>query len=599
MTDDGPYFGYTTGGNAALMRERWMARHTGDDILHYQPPEETVPYMGRTSQAVSEDDRFYDDNLRDVSKHSTVEQVYHRIMGQNPDAVETIGDQWAVVRYVIDDLTTRVLGIADALKYGGSGTDTSGVGWTGAGADEFLKRGPGATLKSLDDWRQFAIDTEAAAYMIAATIRRYQSKIYDYYWNTYVPVMSNAANHWWGWSQVVPPTLEGLANAGPDYWAMREDYINNLREAEMPLRPAAQKIQWDMAQEYWSTLTQELAGRPTVYEGPTNAVQEDPNAIAAILAPKIPNLPPMPNPPTIPAPPTPPTVPGPPVPPGVPNPPGGTGGTGAGGGVGDPGVPGIGDIPVMPPLPGLGGGAGGRLPGVLRGGLGAADAAGTPAGQGLGSRPPGMPPGRPGGRPDKDPSRTGRPVGPEPEEFPGGARVTPPPVLRRPEAGGTPPPRRERPGGGRSGADALAPPEGVAPPVVGRPIPAKPEPPPRRPARAGTGTENEFAPPLPPVPSVVARTQAPDEPMVTEQASAGVLSGPRPSRAVDAVGRRDAAEPPVRTAATEEFDKIRALLLDGESAWSVVTPGGGVVASGQRPAEPTAEPPPQLRAGAL
>ena len=59
----------------------------------------------------------------------------------------------------------------------------------------------------------------------------------------------------------------------------------------------------------------------------------------------------------------------------------------------------------------------------------------------------------------------------------------------------------------------------------------------------------------------------------------------------------EAVPDPARAAADAEFDQMRALLLYGEDAWKVSSPGGGVVTTPPpRPSE--AEPKPLLRGGA-
>ncbi|MDG4831676.1 hypothetical protein O7627_20555 [Solwaraspora sp. WMMD1047] len=270
----------------------------------------------------------------------------------------------------------------------------------------------------------------------------------------------------------------------------------------------------------------------------------------------------------------------------------------------------------------------GGTPGVLRAGV-------TPTGEGL---PPSMPQSRAGqpppppqirrrgpaeGAPAAPANPQGNRRGPEtqtpavPTARTGGNQFGSPPaapsspVLRNPRA--TPPtprpggPRRgdpttHGPGGGSRGPGSSAFRPDAAPPVLGRPRPKDTRAiPPIRPA-VPTSDPNAPANPLAPPPRrttpIVGRPARPAPGQRVPTESAGVLRGLRKaafgSQPGEITSRKIAPEQPEVSSTDREFEKIRKI-LDKEGAWTVETPGGGVL-DGARPTTPAAEPKPTLGA---
>ncbi|WP_207386239.1 hypothetical protein, partial [Protofrankia symbiont of Coriaria ruscifolia] len=293
MGDDGAYFGYTTSGNDRLMEAWRMAARMGEDIRYY-PPVDSGQYIEPT---VNWDDPHFNnqDAENAAYKNDTIERIYKRIMAQDAGVVYQLGEQWYKVVLVIDDLIGRVLKAANGLKHGGDGSPGNRDGWTGAGADSFLRRGPGATLKSLDDWRNAAVKNWIGTWSLSYAITRHKSKM-DELWKQYEGAMVQASHDWWErhgnayYFQDRPQTLDTLEN-GPTH--EKESYVDYLRTMSNMWNERAQKIQWEMAREYWQIMGEELAGgRGEVYEGPSDAVRENPKFIAQYRAAQfgVPNI---------------------------------------------------------------------------------------------------------------------------------------------------------------------------------------------------------------------------------------------------------------------------------------------------------------------
>ncbi|MCW6010071.1 hypothetical protein K1W54_36830, partial [Micromonospora sp. CPCC 205371] len=464
-----------------------------------------------------------------------IEQIYDRIMSQDAIQIRQLAERWYQINQVLDDLRIRVRTAAMNLSNGGDGDGGNG-GWTGAGAKAFLARGPGATLKSIDDWEQAALANWQGANALADTIVARQAEMENLY-QEYKSSMTSWSTRFFETRTDDIKTIDDI----PPGSTIADNYITHMREAQGAWHFQAQDIQYKMAREYWSVMSEKFAGgTATVYEGPTNAVMPNMEFIARYKTPDVPNIgkpniqtpnninpnittpnikpptladkleltekPPQITPPTTEqltkpnietptaTPPaiTPPALPPVVTPPVVPP-------VGGGGGLKTV-RPALTNLPgannLLNNLPGQGTG-----PGVLRSGL---NSEGLPP-QAPGARPPaqttpppaikgrgpqqGMPAAPPPGKrgPGENITETpGTPVRPGMTDQFGGTPSTPAsPVLRNPRATTPPPPsrfggdrRRQVPGmpgapGTPGGAAPLRP--DAAPPVLGRPQPRQPE----------------------------------------------------------------------------------------------------------------------------
>ncbi|MGN9913743.1 hypothetical protein ACTMTJ_40040 [Phytohabitans sp. LJ34] len=676
MAGEEDYFDYSTATNQQLQDNRRMARRMGEDITHYTPPQNTSPYPDPTFNFQSVDNDDWNEELDRAWAAETIEKIRKRIRAQDPVVIRQLAQQWWEVNLVLDDARTRVLDAATKLKEGKDGKG----GWTGAGADAFLARGPGATIKSIDDWEQAAIDNWLGLLALAVVVEGRQAEMETLY-NEYKSEMLTFARE--ERERYGVSTEQEVKDAG-----FEDEYITQLRLKATEFNERAQAIQYNMAQDYYRVMREDLAGgRATVYEGPTDAVVPNPAFIQRYMmnqfgAPNIgspnittpnvgnpnitqPNIqPPVINKPTVEAQITDPnittpdidtpdvsdfekpaavdpnittpTVTPPVLPPVIAPPAVNTSNLPNPGGLRQPGP-----VPTPPGqglLKNLPSGSG---PGVLR-----SSALTPPAAEGLppggmpqGQRPGGAPPppqlkrpgggqntpmtpqGKGGGRPGDPSSAT--PDAPrggvESNQFGGPPSTPASPVLRNPRTN-TPAPPGTR-GGPRRGTPAVpgAPGQGgpstpsrpdAMPPVFSRPqrpasnVPSTPTT--RRPAQPEVpgAPLNPLAPPPPPTTSPVVGRARPVTGAHPPEPPTGVMRGRRTAGSglgvEGQIGSRrmsSQAETQAQANVDEEFDRIRAL-LDREAAWTVETPGGGVLDSApqQRTVSAQSEPKPTLGA---
>ncbi|MBO4206433.1 hypothetical protein GSF22_10495, partial [Micromonospora echinofusca] len=284
MGGEDPYFGYSTSDNTLLLQSRQLARRMGEDIRYYPPPE-SGEYIEPT---INWDDPKFSDADQERSNqlfaNDSIEKIYQRVMAQNANAVREAADQWYRVSQVIQDISDRVLNAARGLKYGGDGSPGNSGGWTGKGADAFLARGPGATLKSLDDWRSAAITNWLGTLSLADTITSHQSRMSTLY-AEYKQAMVTFGREW---QERNIGTDVSIEDAGPH---AQDKYVTALRTEQIMWSKRAQQIQYEMARSYWSIMSEDLnGGRATVYEGPTDAVQPNPDFLARYMRGRLPSI---------------------------------------------------------------------------------------------------------------------------------------------------------------------------------------------------------------------------------------------------------------------------------------------------------------------
>jgi hypothetical protein len=631
MGSPDPYFGYTTGGNTELIADRRLARHTGDDITHYPPPGQNTTLPDPTGSFGPSD---------------TIEVIHKRIMALDPDAVQRLSDQWIRIVFVLNDISTLVRRTAMDLRNGGE--DGHGRGWVGKGADAFLARGPGATLKSLDDWTSAARINWLGVEQLATAIITYQAKM-SALWGQYKSAMANVATQFsvqvWRGPAVHP--FHSVDDVPPD---MRDTFFSFVRSQEAQWSAQAQSLQSQMAKDVWSVMSEDLGGgTSTVYEGPTDAVQANmafvtahsPFGVPSIGQPPALSAPGLSPPPRLAPPPvarpTPPSRPGPTRPPATPAPrvPAPA-----------PAPPGLGSVPVVVPpvlstaaglgdgsglgvgangpgMPGAGQGVGRLLSDVrTRTGPSVLRAAGLDPARSL---PPSLPqpprsslrvppnvddqqPARPtpnaarndGGSGDAQRQPPGTPSGLT-DLFRTVTNPAAPPVLRAP--GATPPSERRPNGAGPGGGPRRASPPPnplTAPPVLERPQRAQPDD--GQPVHTPPPTSADGFPSPPPTVSSPVLGRAAATPLADEVPVAatehGLVRGRRPGASgfSNELSSRRKGRRSRKSKVDEEYEKVRKL-LDEEGAWTVETPGGGVLDNATtQPATPAAEPKPVVGA---
>lgn len=288
MTD--MYFGYTTATNEQLTEARRMAARMGEDIRHYPPPtsgdyiEPTPDFRKKWRESGEGKGVSPGEEGREFAANN-IEVIYDRIMSQDATQIRQLAERWYQINQVLDDLRMRVRNAAASLADGGDGDGGDG-GWKGPGASAFLARGPGATLKSIDDWEQAALANWTGALALGDTIAARQAEmesLYSRYKSSMVTVSAEFFENRTDGVKSVNDIGKGTALA--------DDYITHMRERMGPWTVMAQDIQFNMAREYWTVMSEKFAGgTATVYEGPTDAVMPNMEFIARYKAPNVPNI---------------------------------------------------------------------------------------------------------------------------------------------------------------------------------------------------------------------------------------------------------------------------------------------------------------------
>lgn len=299
MADD-RYFGYTSAGNAQLNDLRKWSRHTGEDLLRYPPSQTSQDYTPTPNwkdpkYEQEPDYKKYEQNWKDQAA-DTIEKIRYRIMGQDVGQIDALSQQWFAIVMIIENLGDNIFDKATALRTGGNG----GGAWTGPASDAFLARGPGAALKSLDDWKSAAVTNWLGLSYLSSTVVDHQSKMADLY-DQYKAAMVQVSNEFGG--------------GDPQVRADNPDgYVTLLREKAQLWHQKAQDLEYSMAQGYWQVINSHLnGGSGTIFEGPTDAVKPDPK----FMGPPPPTAPHLGTPPNLGALPPPPNLPDlPPVVPG-------------------------------------------------------------------------------------------------------------------------------------------------------------------------------------------------------------------------------------------------------------------------------------------
>jgi hypothetical protein len=415
---DNPYFGYDTNTNQRRIDELRLARRTGDynDVTRYSitPPDQpwsqtakVIPYPKDhpTSGAQHNTDEgretalgFYDWEDGGGLKGGSIEVINERVMGQQPEAVLSLMDQWAKLEQVLKEAAANIRTSATAAQ----------AKWNSPGGDAFMREGPGAALKSIDDWVRSAANIYLQLNTLHSNLVVQRAKMTDL-WNRYqADATALKVKH-----QIAErESLDDAAKkAGPPGLRPYEEQVRNL---SVQYAWPAQAIESSLGSAYRDVYSGMFAEVPNRYEGPTNAVVANFDAINKALRDRLAA--------------------------GLGRPPGAPGFGGPGGGGAPPppapgGAPPPATAPVAPPPPAPGAGPGGPAGGPL------APAPPVPIGAGAGAPPPPGAPGAPG---------AGAP--PPPTPAPGAL----PPVLTSPGAkapglAATPPPP-PAPGGGALGA---------------------------------------------------------------------------------------------------------------------------------------------------
>lgn len=318
----GDYFGYTTpqAGPYVIHDDLSIDAPNYRPVNSYYPagyqaPDYTpTPHVDGGNGDPNQDNQINGDN--------SIAIIYRKVMSQHADEATAIADAWQQIHDSLDALGDSIYGISsDMYSSGGA----SGGKWSGAAADEYMKRGPGATLKSIDDWIGSAASYATGMRAVAATIDKFQNSTgqvatYDgkpvpgmvQLWQNYERDMNDAAQ------QVVDqytkygskftvqqvkdaakdPTSDQAAEFGP----VRSEIVERMMSVTWKYDAMAQALIWEMAQEY-QTIARDggYFQRATIYEGPHDAIQDVQLSPAVFGLGAPPSLPSPPGKPDVPA----------------------------------------------------------------------------------------------------------------------------------------------------------------------------------------------------------------------------------------------------------------------------------------------------------
>ncbi len=645
-----PYFGYTDPDYSGVPGEYQPYYHT-DPLPDWTPTTHygDDAYHSTWDDSYSEDDKNKNsvtDKYAQSAENDTIEKIYQRIMAQDAGQVQALSDQWSKFAMALQNLSDSIINVSQSLQNGSDG----GKGWHSPAADEFLKRGPGATAKSITDWQQTAIALSVGLYYLVGTIYEYQAKM-DTLWQQYKAAMVKASDKFGGDDDYSQYYGENKKDNPDDYVA----YLRAQAEGQGWHRKA-RDLQWEMAQAYDQVAVNNIiVDTPHTFQGPTNAVIADPKFMMPVpnlgntpSAPNLPNgpgntpklnmnvePPPTPN---VPVPPTPslppPALPNTPenmpvgvpegTPPALPN----VNVDNLPGGTPDPSLvvdPALLANPLLnnpalltnapgtaPGLPNTGAPNAGGLnnPGLSRG-MGGMPPPSTPRLSKGALRRPTMSGQEPGGRAPQTPgtlrNKSGdrpdlnRPLAPgDEEEFGRPGQGATPPVLRGRSAGTRPPTFDERQAGINRTPGATPARPGSGPPVLNR-------------KRQG-GAGQLAGPPTGPVDDDVLQPTQPgtSAPILRGfRPTSGPVEDVPPARAVRGTSRpanageqqiasrrkaRDQERERERERIDREFERIQRLMAE-EEAWVVETPGGAVLDNTPERTGYQVEPKPTLGGG--
>jgi hypothetical protein len=275
------YYGYVPGSVDRLERASWIQRHMGDDIRHYPDRSQGHTYEQTPEpQTTGSGDGF----SRQVMQNS-IEMVYKRIHGQSYTMVQDAANGWRDISEYLKDLSEQIRAQSDELRAGGGSGDP---GWSSAGADAFMARGPGATMMSIDKWAEAANVNYEGLSALATNIAIHHGKMKEL-WDDYKKAIVARAQQFFFDEQGSyyydnpPQDVDDPSDVDVEAWQRaldqeslyitQDQYVDALRQEEYLWTSRAQQIEYEMGQGYWRVMRNELnGGSSTVFEGPDNAV---------------------------------------------------------------------------------------------------------------------------------------------------------------------------------------------------------------------------------------------------------------------------------------------------------------------------------------
>lgn len=266
-------YGYSTGTNKQWRELAYIGHHTGEDLTHYERPDTSQFYANYTPT--------YKPPAHDyetTGTHDSIELIYPRVMAQKSDAAMQISNHWLAVYQTLEALGEQIQ----------VNTDLTTLTWQSNGADVFRSRGPGATLKSIEDWKQAATVNASGLAYLSGQIDSRQSDMRAL-WNQYLAATSNFRSQVFQEADV--SSVEELQALGKDA-RINSMYVSGLKAIEDEYAYRAQQIEAAMAADYTDVAGPKLAGGTAgVFEGPSDAVMTSAGQPPPPLPPSAPGAP--------------------------------------------------------------------------------------------------------------------------------------------------------------------------------------------------------------------------------------------------------------------------------------------------------------------
>ncbi|SHN75461.1 hypothetical protein [Cryptosporangium aurantiacum] len=271
------YYGYDAADNDKLIELRHLGRRTGDNLTEYGDSsvgsdyftdyEQTYKPTGKPTETMSQEGYDYfnktDGYGRTGASGSGIEAIYKRIMAQNPGKVQALIDHWYGIAEALRSVMAEVKTKSDDVH----------KHWTSPGATQFLTLGPGAALKSLNDWQMAAAQTSMMLQLVLHDLQAKQTEIQTLYKQ---------------YTDEVATWHKEIELKGPEEVKNAEDlYAKHIADIHQKYTYPAQVIESKLADAYWDGYNGVVSSTPGVYEGPTNAVVAPP----PLGMPNMPGLP--------------------------------------------------------------------------------------------------------------------------------------------------------------------------------------------------------------------------------------------------------------------------------------------------------------------
>jgi hypothetical protein len=308
----GKFFGYQTDYAARSQLIR-VWHQTGEDRepgavdpLHYGDanPSGDMQWSKNPSQ---------DDQPSNATQEN-IDTVQERIQALKADQVVTAALGWRKLGGIFDSMITAIGAKTEAMAEG----TLDGGGWSSPAADVFYAKGPGATMKSLTDWREAASANEQALNDLSSVILVHQGSMQTLYhqylldrgrldaaWNQFwsnagpdgknpAPTLGDGLKHTDldfaadGYIDLVKRHRAGAlkpSNSGLPYeWSIWENYKYQQHGTGDNWNQKAAALQYKLGQAFNSGInTLYSQGRATRFEGPLDAVSVDPKVVQNLI----------------------------------------------------------------------------------------------------------------------------------------------------------------------------------------------------------------------------------------------------------------------------------------------------------------------------